>query len=269
MKRAKTKTTIAGQTPDARNAVTVEIPAHALRSVRQHARSSMDAEICGVFIGELKPDRTVVENVIVGERARQAGTHVTFTQETWAHVYELKDAKYPDKRIVGWYHSHPSFGIFLSEHDLFIHKNFFSDPQQIAWVFDPHSDEEGCFVWQGEEITRLKRLLITDSENQSILEARVDSWRSSDMEERSISNASRGPVWRPRLADITKWTTLSLSHLAALFFGALLALMLFRVEVIVAPPDSKHSAVHPMQQPAPREAGHPIQHTTPQKEIAK
>src|SRR4029453_14212343 len=47
----------------------------------------------------------------------------------------------------GWYHSHPGFGVFLSDYDVFIHKNFFTATHQIAWVFDPHSDSEGCFGW--------------------------------------------------------------------------------------------------------------------------
>ena len=31
---------------------------------------------------------------------------------------------FPECDIVGWYHTHPSFGIFLSHHDLFIHQQF-------------------------------------------------------------------------------------------------------------------------------------------------
>ena len=63
---------------------------------------------------------------------------------------------------MGWYHSHPGFGVFLSDHDTFIHKNFFSSPGQVAWVFDPHSDEEGCFGWVGGRIERLTRIGVVD-----------------------------------------------------------------------------------------------------------
>jgi proteasome lid subunit RPN8/RPN11 len=125
------------------------------RQVRQHARSSMKAEVCGVLIGTEHDGVTTIEAAIAGANAAQGGAHVTFTQDTWEHIYQVKDEKYPDRRIVGWYHSHPGFGVFLSEHDLFIHKNFFSGPQQIAWVYDPHSDEEGCFGWRRDEISKL------------------------------------------------------------------------------------------------------------------
>jgi proteasome lid subunit RPN8/RPN11 len=94
--------------------------------------------------------------------AAQAGTYVTFTQDTWEHIYKIKDKDYPDERIMGWYHSHPGFGVFLSDHDTFIHKNFFSSALQVAWVYDPHSDEEGCFGWSGERLERVSEIHVKD-----------------------------------------------------------------------------------------------------------
>src|SRR5207244_1370502 len=60
-----------------------------------------------------------------------------------------------NSRIVGWYHSHPDFGIFLSDRDCFIHENFFSGPGQVAYVFDPVRDLEGMFAWQNGKPTPL------------------------------------------------------------------------------------------------------------------
>ncbi|MCA1557569.1 MAG: hypothetical protein LC731_03400, partial [Acidobacteria bacterium] len=54
-------------------------------------------------------------------------------------------------RIVGWYHTHPRFGIFLSEMDVFIQKNFFSEPWQTAFVLDPVQRTEGFFIWSHGE----------------------------------------------------------------------------------------------------------------------
>ena len=115
----------------------------------------MKAEICGVLIGSEQGRTTVVEACISGVNAAQGGAHVTFTQDTWEHIYKIKDKLYPEDRIVGWYHSHPGFGVFLSDHDMFIQENFFSSPQQIAWVYDPHSDEEGCFGWCNKKVEKL------------------------------------------------------------------------------------------------------------------
>lgn len=138
------------------------VDSEVVRRIRQHARSSSKAEVCGVLIGQDRDHRIDVAACIEGQNAEEAGAHVTFTQNTWEHIYAVKDQKYPAERIVGWYHSHPGFGVFLSDHDTFIHKNFFSSPGQVAWVFDPHSDEEGCFGWVGGRIERLKQIGVVD-----------------------------------------------------------------------------------------------------------
>ncbi len=107
---------------------TLSIDSEVVRQIRQHARSSNKIEICGVLIGQDRDGSIEVEASIEGMNAEEAGAHVTFTQDTWEHIYKVKDREYPQHRIVGWYHSHPGFGVFLSEHDTFIHKNFFSSP---------------------------------------------------------------------------------------------------------------------------------------------
>jgi proteasome lid subunit RPN8/RPN11 len=136
--------------------------AEVLQRIRQHARSSMEAEICGVLIGLIRDGQVVVNASIEGEHATSGGAHVTFTQETWEHIYRTKDRQFPHQKIIGWYHSHPGFGIFLSEYDTFIHENFFSAPHQVAWVYDPHSDEEGCFAWDKGKLKRLKTITVVN-----------------------------------------------------------------------------------------------------------
>src|SRR5580692_4628529 len=152
--KAKTKT--------AATQPTLVVDSEVVRLIRQHARSSGKTEVCGVLIGQDRDQRIEVSACIEGQNADEAGAHVTFTQDTWEHIYAVKDKKYPSERIVGWYHSHPGFGIFLSDHDTFIHRNFFSSPGQVAWVFDPHSDEEGCFGWVDGRIERLTRVAVVD-----------------------------------------------------------------------------------------------------------
>jgi len=138
------------------------VDSEVVRQIRQHARSNSKTEVCGVLIGQDLDHRIDIAACIPGQNAEEAGAHVTFTQDTWEHIYAVKDQKYPEERIVGWYHSHPGFGVFLSDHDTFIHKNFFSAPLQVAWVYDPHSDEEGCFGWSGERLERLEEIHIKD-----------------------------------------------------------------------------------------------------------
>jgi hypothetical protein len=73
---------------------------------------------------------------------------VTFTHEAWNEVHREMDAKFTDRDIVGWYHSHPNFGIFLSDRDCFIQEHFFNGPGHIAYVVDPVNGVEGVFAWR-------------------------------------------------------------------------------------------------------------------------
>ena len=162
----------------------VAIAAGVVQHIHRHARSEMSAEICGVLIGEESDGITVIEASIEGDGAAKGGTHVTFTQDAWAHIYSVKDREYPEKRIVGWYHSHPGFGIFLSQQDLFIHENFFSSPAQVAWVYDPHSDEEGCFGWVDGKVKRLReiRVIETGAEDAPVVGEEPDEIASVEEE---------------------------------------------------------------------------------------
>ncbi len=206
----------------------VEVDAEVLRRIRRHARSSMQAEVCGVLIGGVEGKTTMVEASIEGEEAAQGGSHVTFTQNTWEHIYKIKDAEFPEKRIVGWYHSHPGFGVFLSEHDTFIQKHFFSDPTQIAWVYDPHSDEEGCFAWNGDEIVRLKELAWRDG--MATGKEPVTSPRASA---KAVEEAAPEPAGKRRWPRTVRWIGFGLTHLVVLLLGFVIGVLLFPEVVVV------------------------------------
>jgi len=165
----------------------VVMEAEVARKIRQHARSSMKAEVCGVLIGGADQERTLIEACVPGINAAQGGAHVTFTQDTWEHIYKVKDQQFPDGKIVGWYHSHPGFGVFLSEHDLFIQENFFSSPHQVAWVYDPHTDEEGCFGWVGGKTEKLSGLRFGYSQS-------VDSTISAAVNDNGYSGEDSEPA---------------------------------------------------------------------------
>ncbi|MBI3099023.1 MAG: Mov34/MPN/PAD-1 family protein [Planctomycetes bacterium] len=125
----------------------------------KHGLEHAEVEVCGVLVGRLLQDEggpfLEIEAVIRGEHAASQGAQVTFTHETWNHIHNEMDRRFQNRRIVGWYHTHPGFGIFLSEFDLFIHRSFFNAPFQVAFVFDPRSGDEGFFCWKEGETSRL------------------------------------------------------------------------------------------------------------------
>ncbi len=128
-----------------------------IAEMKRHARSNTRQEIAGVLLGEVNYQRNtvLVHAAIAAEHTQSSRGNVTFTHDTWAQINAVVDAEYSDQAIVGWYHSHPDFGIFLSNYDTFIHQNFFSAQWQIAYVVDPVRQEEGCFVWENGELVRV------------------------------------------------------------------------------------------------------------------
>lgn len=142
-----------GRRPDFRIYFAPEVHDQILR----HAGESLSLEICGVLVGDWRQDAAgpflSISASLRCDQAKSKFAEVTFTHEAWAKVNVEMDTKYADRRIVGWYHSHPDFGIFLSDRDVFIHQHFFSGPGQVALVVDPVRKTEGVFTWQAGKPT--------------------------------------------------------------------------------------------------------------------
>ncbi|GMQ77970.1 MAG: hypothetical protein BMS9Abin02_0462 [Anaerolineae bacterium] len=127
----------------------------AFRDAQAHAMSSLDREVAGVLVGpmpEKQPDGRYVVHVtdtIIAKYTRMHGASVTYTPESWRYVTDKLMELYPEDSavIVGWYHTHPGFGIFLSSMDRFIHQNFFVQKWHIALVLDPIASRSGFFCW--------------------------------------------------------------------------------------------------------------------------
>lgn len=141
-----------------RDAEIVGLRAASTQTIYPHVFDNADREVGGVLVGRMPADGglPLITAAIPAISADEQRATLTFTQEAWAHVHQVLDSEFPpDEQIVGWYHSHPGFGIFLSGHDLFIHENFFSAPSQIAVVVDPLACTEGAFAWRQGKLLAL------------------------------------------------------------------------------------------------------------------
>src|SRR5438552_2882499 len=120
--------------------------------IEAHAFSETAKEVGGILVGTLTGNGVHLVGAIPALKAEGAAAHVTFTHEVWADVMKTVDEKFAGQQVVGWYHTHPSFGLFLSEYDLFIHRNFFSEPRMVALVIDPVAGDLAWFGHAGDEI---------------------------------------------------------------------------------------------------------------------
>jgi proteasome lid subunit RPN8/RPN11 len=192
------------------------------QQISQHAHQDSSVEICGVLVGEWRQDENgpfgVVENIIRCDNAASKFAEVTFTHESWAKINEEMDSNFDDKRIVGWYHSHPDFGIFLSDRDCFIHEHFFSNPGQVAFVVDPVRELEGVFAWKDGKPAAMRHYWVGDT----VLTVQASTANPAAEERKRADDAtSRNAVatyGRVSAGDVPL-LTLALCALAALLFG--------------------------------------------------
>jgi proteasome lid subunit RPN8/RPN11 len=130
-----------------------------LRAAQAHALSSPNREVAGVLVGpppEKQPDGRYVVHVmdtIIAKHTVMQGASVTYTPESWRYMNDKLRERYPDETavMVGWYHTHPGFGIFLSGMDQFIHQNFFTQIWHVALVLDPRAKTSGFFCWDRQK----------------------------------------------------------------------------------------------------------------------
>ncbi len=191
-------------------------------AVQQHARRNLSVEVGGVLVGQWKSDSggpfVTVRSVICSELAASGAGELTFTHNAWAEIHKVMDAEHPDAKIVGWYHTHPDFGVFLSERDQFIHEHFFSDPGQIAYVVDPIREQEGVFVWQGGKTALCQHYWVGD-------EIRMLAERPEDRSASGFkkSQGDPAPVIVPSRGARSEWLLLSLLGILFFLVGYLLA----------------------------------------------
>lgn len=162
----------------------VAISSSAYADIAVHAKESLDAEICGVLVGQVCQDDNgpfvSVSAIIRGKSAKQNKTHVTFTQETWNTIHAERDKNYRDLQIVGWYHSHPGFGVEVSDMDRFIHKNFFPAQTQIAFVTDPLGGDVAILANTDRGLQYVERFWVDGKEHKCCVPDKQPANTSSD-----------------------------------------------------------------------------------------
>ena len=122
----------------------------ALQSLRNHLGSDSEVELAGVLVGDQCHDDqarpfVVVTHSLAAQDYENSSGSFTFTHSTWDLIARQVDQLSSGGRIIGWYHSHPGWGVFLSDRDHFICEHFFSGAFDIAIVVDSQRNQLGLF----------------------------------------------------------------------------------------------------------------------------
>jgi proteasome lid subunit RPN8/RPN11 len=135
-----------------------------MRDMEGHARSNVHVELGGVLLGGKFVDDDGQSFVVVKEALRARHYEATrgsfkFTHDTWARITRDREQFPAELQLVGWYHTHPDWGVFLSGMDTFICENFFADQLDVDLVIDPCRGDRGWFFWDQQDGVRTKQRL--------------------------------------------------------------------------------------------------------------
>ena len=149
------------QCPD-KDELPIYVDVDVMRDIESHALSNTRVELGGVLLGGQYTDEQGKPFVVITDSLRAEHYEATkgsfkFTHDTWEAITRQRDDFPDDLQMVGWYHTHPDWGVFLSGMDMFICDNFFNRVLDVALVVDPCRDDRGWFQWTGDSQQRVKR----------------------------------------------------------------------------------------------------------------
>jgi len=129
-------------------AETIQISSLALLKMLKHGRAGVPMEVMGLMLGTFIDDYTV--RVIDVFAMPQSGTGVSVEAVDpvfQSNMLELLKQTGRPETVVGWYHSHPGFGCWLSSVDVNTQQSFEQlNKRAVAVVVDPIQSVKGKVV---------------------------------------------------------------------------------------------------------------------------
>lgn len=126
----------------------IYISSLALLKMLKHCRAGIPFEVMGLMVGEIHDDYTIT--VIDVFSMPQMGTTISVESVDPVYQQQFMDMMKQvgrDQSCVGWYHSHPGFGPWLSGTDVETQKSQeMLNPRAVAVVVDPVQSVKGKVV---------------------------------------------------------------------------------------------------------------------------
>jgi proteasome lid subunit RPN8/RPN11 len=128
---------------------------HGMRFSNPKAPKKEWIECMGFLVGDVIDGNVEISDAI--PMVHGSIVEVEFQNEHYAKADEINQSLTNENWIVGWYHTHPGHGLFLSPVDRVNHSGYQSlNPKAVAMVFDPSKFKYGSELAQYLKIFRLK-----------------------------------------------------------------------------------------------------------------
>jgi len=104
----------------------------------------------GALVGRYSIDKrgqrfVVVEEALSAPAAPSSPVHIEIRVEDWLPI-RARIARAGERRLLGWYHSHPGVGVEMSRVDRRTHERVFGTDWQVALVVDTWSSAHRFFI---------------------------------------------------------------------------------------------------------------------------
>eukprot|EP00708_Paratrimastix_pyriformis_P003578 GAFH01002362.1.p1 GENE.GAFH01002362.1~~GAFH01002362.1.p1 ORF type:complete len:360 (+),score=75.34 GAFH01002362.1:146-1081(+) len=140
-----------------------------LLKMLKHGRAGVPMEVMGLMLGQFVDEYTVrVEDVFA---MPQSGTGVSVEAVDYVFQQKMLEMLRQTGRtetVVGWYHSHPGFGCWLSGVDMNTQQSFEKlDPRAVAVVVDPIQSVKGKVVIDAFRLIPQQAMLMATESRQT------------------------------------------------------------------------------------------------------
>ena len=130
--------------------VSIYCTASVYHQINKHVSADLEREYGGFLLGAIFQEAPgkiyiVIDCATPAQFTKADEVRLNFTHETFLQLAQERSTLFPEKEVLGWYHSHPKMDIFLSSLDVWIHEGFFKEEYKVALVVEPQKNLGGFF----------------------------------------------------------------------------------------------------------------------------
>lgn len=137
----------------------VYILEEALTDLTRHLEADVSVEHGGILFGQAYTDSEYgvyveITAAVAAPATIGTGAYLEFTPDSWQGIIDYAKDAHLETNIVGWYHSHPNIGVFMSGTDMRTQQAFFNNPWCLSIVYDPVKTEIGYFLGKKAKVVK-------------------------------------------------------------------------------------------------------------------
>ena len=148
--------------------------------VHQFSQASASSERLGILVGKYIESENqpalFISGAIESKHTVQSPRGIEFSQSSNDYHTEMLDKYFPGLSIVGWIHSQPGYGTYLSNKNYSYHRESFTEAYQVFFVTDPAQRMDAFYVYnEDKELIESKGYFVYYDKNKAMHEYMIDN----------------------------------------------------------------------------------------------